>query len=562
MKFNQMRKIKNIFFTVCLAVLNSGCSLEEEIYSSAIADTFVQSEADALAMVNGVYSLLPTFDCFKSNLLFITFYGGDDFATTSANYRLFNERTVSASNAYFVTPWRTFYRVINHANSLIETLENSSVGSDSFRSRLIGDMRFLRAFSYFYLVRMHGGVPIHTSSRDGSSDFYPARNTVSEVYQLIFDDFRKASETLLPYSLQPVTESGHATKGAAQAMLSLAYLTYANYLDLNNDSSSAPENYRFAANYADSVILSDQYRLIDNYATLFDVNQEKNAYQEVVFGIQFTRDGTAASASSRGSELAHFLQPANRYNISGNVDNGRGNGVGRIQPWFYNFYRTGEYEGDYRTEVSFLTRFKDQNLERERITYPEVRSSNEPTEQYPYVNKYIDPNGYQARNNENDLFIIRLSEVYLIKAEAENELNGPTAGAYAAFNKLRERARKANGVERTMPEDLEEGLSREEFRLKIFNERGLELVGEGHRWFDSVRMRYLNTGKTMVQYRYEDFYPSLERTAPVFEAATNSWKGGLVQPANVVPWTNRFLIWPIPSSEIDTNPNISQNVGW
>ncbi len=557
-------RIKAILGVFLGSLFLQGCSLEERIYSSAISDTFMQSEDDVIARVNGVYSVLPTFDCFKSNLNYIIFYGADDIGTTSAAFRLFNERTVSASDRYFITPWRTFYRVINEANAMIETVGASEIGSEAFRRRIMGEMHFMRAFAYFYLVRMHGGVPIHTSSINGSSDFYPARNSVQEVYELIFDDFRIANETMLPYSQQPAREFGHATKGAAQAMLSLAYLTYANYHDLNGSAGQARENYLLARDYADSVITSGQYSLIGNYATLFDVAQEKNAYQEVIFGIQFTRDATAASASARGSEMAQYTQPANRWNICGNVDNGRGNGVARIQPWFYDLYSTGEYEGDYRTEVSFITRFRNMNQDIDRITYPEARqASNEPTEQFPYLDKYIDPDGYQARNNENDFFIIRLSEVYLIKAEAENELNGPTPEAYAAFNQLRARARKAGGVERAMPMDLEEGLSQAEFRLKIFNERGLELVGEGHRWFDSVRMRYLNTGKTMIQYRYEDFYPSMSSlTAPTFVASSNTWTGGRVLPANIVPWTPRFLIWPIPSSEMDSNPKMKQNPGW
>jgi hypothetical protein len=555
-------KCKTIFSAILLSFGISSCSLDEQIYSSAIAETFVKSEQDVLALVNGVYSFLPTFDCFKSNLTYSIMFGSDDVATTSATHRAFNERTVSASNGYFITPWRSFYRVINHTNAVIETVQKSNVGSEAFKARVIGEMQFLRALSYFYLVRMHGGVPIHTASVTGTSDFYPKRNSLDEVYALLLEDFRQASTTLLPYSQQSAAEFGHATKGAAQAMLALAHLTYANHHDLSGKTDLALANFQLARSYADSVISSNQYSLIGNYASLFDVGQEKNAYQEVIFAIQFTRDATAASASSRGSELAYYTQPSSRYNICGNVTNGAGAGTARVQPWFYDLYNTGEYAGDYRTEVSFVTRFQNQNQAAQRITYPEKRNAAEPTEQFPYLNKYIDPSGYQARNNENDFFVIRLSEVFLIRAEAENEINGPTAEAYAAFNKLRERARLANGTTRTLPADLKAGLTKAQFRLKIFEERGLELVGEGHRWFDSVRMRYLDTEKTMIQYRYEDFYPALTKTAPSFNAATNTWGGGRVQPANVVTWTPKFLIWPIPSSEIDANPNISQNAGW
>ncbi|HWV65285.1 RagB/SusD family nutrient uptake outer membrane protein, partial [Chitinophaga sp.] len=430
--------------------------------------------------------------------------------------------------------------------------------------RVMGELCFMRAFSYFYLVRLYGGVPIHTQSVQGNSDFYPARNSVEEVYDLIFDDLKKAAEKCIPYSQQPAREFGHATKGAAQAMLSLAYLTYGNTLDLKGQSGESKNFYQLAKNYADSIIQSNEYFLISNYADLWNVDMEKNAYREVIFGIQFTRDGTAASASSRGSELAYFLQPVSRFNICGNPTDGAGAGTTRLQPWFVQMYKEGEYANDYRSEVSFLTRWSYKGTARQSITFPEVASSNELVEQYPYINKYIDPKGLQARNNENDLYVIRLSEVYLIKAEAENELNGPTSEAYAAFNMLRQRARLADGTPRATPVDLQPGLSKQAFRLAIFNERGLELVGEGHRWFDAVRMRYLDNKRTMEEYRYTEFYPAMDKKAPTYNATTHTWTGGLVQPLNVVAWSSKFLLWPIPSSEIDANPKMTQNTeyGW
>lgn len=548
-------------FLIFLVILTS-CSLEEKIYDSAMADTFIKSEDDVLSVLSGVYSYLPTYNCYKSNLNYQILFGGDDICTTGSTYRLFAERTVSSSNNYFTTPWTSFYQTINNANALMEVLEKSEVGSADFKARVMGELSFMRAFCYFNLVRLHGGVPIKTQSTNGNTDFYPVRSSVDDVYTLIFDDLVKASTNCLPFSEQPADEFGHATKGAAQAILSLAYLTYANYNDLNEQGSKANEYYQLAENYADSVISSNEYSLVNDYADLFEVNKEKNAYQEVIFAIQHTRDATAASASSRGSELAYYTQPSYRYYVSGNVDNGKGNGALRIQPWFYDLCSTGDYLNDYRTQVSFVTRFKDRDTQNERITYPEVRKANEGTEQFPYLNKYTDPDGLQARNNENDFYIVRLSEVYLIKAESENELNGPTDQAYNAFNQLRARARLANGTSRATPADLPSGLSKEEFRMKIFNERGLELVGEGHRWFDSVRMKYTDNQKTMIQYRYEDFYPTMTKLAPSYNSTTKTWGGGRVNPLNVVNWTPKFLIWAVPSSEIDANPNMTQNQGW
>ena len=544
----------------------SGCSLKEKIYDTVISDTFIKSEDDVFYQLNGVYSFFPTYASFKSNLPYQIIDGGDDIAVTNSTKRLFNERTISFSNTYFTSAWSRFYNTINNANSLMATLERLPEGivSDAYKSRSLGELYFMRAFSYFYLVRLYGGVPLHTEPTQGGSDFYSARNSVAEVYNQIFEDFTKAAEQCIPFSQQPAREFGHATRGAAQAMLSLAYLTYANDIDLGTEQGDSKKYYQLAEDYADSVIQSNEYSLVSNYADLWNVALEKNAYKEVIFAIQFTRDPTGASTNSRGSELCYYLEPTTRYNVCGNPTNGQGAGTTRLQPWFVQMYTEGEYAGDYRSEVSFLTRWSYKGTSRDAIAFPETAKSNEVIEAYPYINKYVDPDGLQARNNENDFDIIRLAEVYLIKAEAENELNGPTEDAYNAFNKLRERARQADGNMRTTPADLQPGLSKEQFRLAIFNERGLELVGEGHRWFDAIRMRYLDNKRTMEQYRYEDFYPAMTKAAPSYNKTTHTWGGGRVQPLNVVSWTPRFLLWPIPSPEIDANPNMTQNseYGW
>lgn len=397
----------------------------------------------------------------------------------------------------------------------------------------------------------------------GDSDFYPEKNTVDEVYAQIFQDLQVATEKCIPYKDQPIAERGRASQGAAHGMYALASLTYACYLEINNRSSEAADYYKKAVEHSDAVIQSNEYSLISNYATLFDVEQETAAYQEVVFGIQFTRDTKVASASGKGNELAHYLQPTNRYWICGNVTNGKGNAYTRIQPWFYDICTTGDYENDYRAEINFLTRYQYQTGNNQ-VTYPLIPGAGERTspEQYPYIDKYKDPNGLQARNNENDWFYLRLAEIYLIKAEALNELYGPTQEALDAFNKVRERARNADGVARTSPADLTGSLTKEEFRMKIFDERGLEFVGEGKRWFDCIRMRYTDNTTTMQEYRYNVFYKEMSadiKKAPVYDPETKTWGKGRVYPNCAVSWTKKFLIWPIPSTEIDANPNMTQN---
>lgn len=543
-------------------LLTSACKLDEKIYTTVDSATFIKTEADAISQLYGAYSYLSSPNGYKTVTLYPILYAGDDVVAAGGTAGAFPTRTLAASHSSFTGPWTTFFQTIENANSLIKALDNASGLSDTFKDKLKGEMYFLRAFSYFNLVRLYGGVPIHIEPTTGSSDFYPERNSIEQVYGQIFEDFNMANELCISYSQQDDSEFGRATKGAAQAMLALAYLTFGNYNDLTD--RSGVDYYKLASAFADSVIMSNEYSLLPDYALLFDVKQEKNAYEEVIFGVQFTRDALTASASSRGSELAHYLQPTNRNNICGNVLDGVGAGVLKVQPWFYDECTSGEYSGDYRAEVSFLTKWTKTTTNVTYITYPVVKSDGtEVVESYPYIDKYKDPDGLQARNNENDLFIIRLSEVYLIKAESENEINGPSAVAYQAFNKLRERARLADGTPRATPSDLQTGLTKEEFRLRIFKERGLELVGEGHRFFDNARMRYTDNKRTMIQYRLEEFYPQLTpKSAPAYNAATNTWGGGRVNPTNIAAFNKKFLLWPIPSTEIDANPNTIQNEDW
>jgi hypothetical protein len=560
-----MKNFKMIFLVLVVFLLSSGCDLEEKIYDTATADLFIQKESDIRAMLNGLYSDLQSYGGFKSNMNYQLMYSSDDLATASNPYREFLERTISATNAYHQSSWQSFYSVINNTNSLIQSLQQLEWVDEAYKNRVLGECYFMRAFSYFYLVRLYGGVPLKTESTGGKSDFYLPRNSIEEVYARIFADFTIACENCILFSNQPSDESGHATKGAAQAMLSLAYLTYGNHLDLQSQAGEAAKYYQLAENFADSVILSNQYSLVPNYADLWDVSKEKAAYNEVVFCIQFTRDATATGAISKGSEWAYYFQPQFRYYVTGYPAPSPGRGLGAIyvQPWFYDYYHTGDYEGDYRSEVSFITRYQYQDKVRNCITYPEIRTKKDDyVSQYPFINKYKDPDGYDSRNHENDLYVIRLSEVYLIKAEAENEINGPTGDAYTAFNNVRERARNANGTVRTTPADLSPGLSKEEFRMKIFDERGLEFLAEEHRWFDSIRMKYKDNTRPMIQYLYEDFLPSLVKEAPKYNTTTEKWEGGRVQPLNIVSWTPKFLVWPIPSTEIDTNPNIKQSPVW
>lgn len=567
-------------------VLMNGCSLDENLYDTVTADTVIKTEADIPFLINGAYATYQDFFSYKASANNLTLFSGDDFSAsnvgTGDNPGLFLTRGFTSTDAYVKNTWNAYFLCINRANAAINVIEASDVIRPETKKRVVGEMLFLRGFTYFNLVRFFGGVPIKTKQTTPDGNFYMKRSTIDSVYLQIFTDFTKAGQDCLPFKKQPAAEFGRVTKGAAQAMLSLAYLTYGNYLDLEQKKSEdAKKYYQLASDYADSVIISNQYTLMPKFADLFDVAKEKDAYKEVIYSIQFARDPLSSGASSKGSELASKFQPNSRNGICGNPTYGKGSGSARIQPWFLDQYYTGDYESttgtpavtirDPRVEFSFLTSWDGSTsaaptVLKKYVTYPVVDLTTGVTrENEPYLDKYKDPKGLDQRNHENDFFIIRLAEVYLIKAEALNELSRTTE-AYIPFNKIRERARNSSASPRTVPKDLAPGLSKEDFRLAVFNERGIELLGEGHRWFDAIRTRYKNEDKSMLQWRYDTFYPGMATTSKILPAWNNTtkvWEGGRVQPITVKPWSDRYKLYPIPATETNSNPNFgTQNPGW
>jgi hypothetical protein len=566
-----MKSFKNIliaFFVIIISIFLTSC-LKEEIKDTPNPSVIV-NESDVTAVINGAYSQFNDAAAFKFQGMMMLMLCADDlYSESGAELGTYSTRIYSGSNT---TPfWNKLYSTIANANDLIATLNRLDL-DPAFEKRAYGEAYFLRAFCYYYLVRLYGGVPLRLSAVDVNSDFYLPRKTIDEVYSQIFEDFGKASAMLPLYTQISAAELGRASKGAAQAILSQAYLTYGNQLTLKGQTATV--QYQNAKTYADSVIKSAQYTLLANYGDLFDIAKETGAYKEVIFGVRFQTDQQARAQPAAGSEFALRFGAPNTHFVSGNGATGQGDGAIKPMPWIADYYRTGDYATgtgtslviDYRNEKAFMQKGFNSALNKFYAIYPNIPATTaEGTINTPLIGKYIDPSGKDARNNGNDLFIIRLAEVYLIRAEAENELNGPTAAALADINTVRARARQNAGTPRTAPVNVAAPVTKDQFRMKIFDERGLELIAEGQRWFDLVRMRSpLSATQTMFEYQLKVVLPTKPQTLPTYNATTKKYSNAnaVFAPALRIE-VPKFLLFPVPATELTQNRNFGpQNPGW
>ena len=562
---------KKIFFYIGLLFLGlQSCSLDEELIDTP-NPTLISTEDDVDALIHGLYARLNDGGAFKYNgFLMLTLSADDIYSTVGSEFGPFAQRTYTGADVELF--WDQMFLTIGAANNLIKVLDDLEL-SDSYERRAYGEAYFMRAFCYYYLVRLFGGVPLRLEVANIGSDFYLPRSSVDDVYAQIFVDFAEAGLRLPLASALSTAQIGRATKGAAHALLAQAYLTYGNQLSLKGEDPKF--QYEESWRYCDSVILSNQYTILDEYADLFDIAKENNAYREVIFGIRFQVDPQARALGSAGSEVGYYFGVPNSHFVSGNAPYGNGNGAMRPMPWVADFYRKGDYANaagtvvDYRNEVAFMQLPYNSVEKKYYATYPNIPAANQGVITVPVIGKYIDPNGKDSRNNGNDFFVIRFPEIYLIKAEVLNELDRKI-DAFFPFNRTRERARKGKGTGRNIPANVNATthptITKSELRMKIFHERGLEFIAEGQRWFDLVRMQHpTDPTKTMYEYQLmEELTKSTySKAMPGYNATTKTYtnRNAVYQPALNV--SRKFLLFPIPTGELLKNPNFGeQNPDW
>ncbi len=493
--------MKNKFAIKSLALLLIGsvsltsCKkfLEENPKSNVTVTNYYQTEGDAISAVNSIYAYLnstssgSTAGVYHSSFWVTAGLSSDEMQNNQLavpHYDQLSTFTQTSRNSALEEVWAMHYKTITIANIAINRIPGISMNA-ALKERLLGEAKFLRALMYFNMVRMFGEIPLIIEE---NAPLMPEIATTEAIYQQIITDLKEAAD-VLPQSYPIANGRGRATNGSANGILAKVYLTIQDW-----------EN---AALYAKKVIDSNQYELWEDFADVFKLSSRGG--KEAVFSVGFGDAGGAIIFWEVGQFLVRLLPPQLSQE-----------GVVNAQGWqiptqhLYNAYEPD----DRRRAVTFVT---------------EINGPSGTTTIRPYIQKYWDRVAEPTANGTaNDFPVIRYADILLIYAEANNEM-GESAIAHQYINMVRKRAR-FNGTtyENSVPDYS--GLNKEQMREAILNERRLEFVAEGHRWFDLARTRTLSA------------------------------KVPLAKPG-VTP-TDTHLLFPIPQREVDLNSNLIQNDGY
>ncbi|MCB2410506.1 RagB/SusD family nutrient uptake outer membrane protein [Hymenobacter lucidus] len=472
---------KSILFVSLLSLGLSLAScekfLEEEPYSFLASENFYKTEGDAVAGLNGVFNaLLPQ-----------TYFGRTGWQITELPAELIrvgsstDERaqlsrfTFTPTNTEINSWWTNTYRMINRANDVIEKVPG--IGMDEIRkNNIIGNARFLRAMGYFDLVRCFGDVPLVLATVKGpDDDLRPTRTPLAQVYEQIIADLKFAEANCFTEDKIPAGEKGRVSSGAATALLAKVYVTRATTAAAQGSDNQS------GLDACNRVIDSKKYQLLPVYGDVF--NPDKENGPEHIFSIQFDLP------PNTGSIIVRQFLPSQLQGL-----------------------------GTFTVEDSLVRSYATTDVRRAWNISNQAGTTTLP--RY-YFNKFRDDKriGNDARTN---YLITRYADILLLQSEARNNLNAGDATKYQGINAVRVRAGLA-------PIPTSKVTSKDAFADLLIRERGWELVQEGHRWFDLIRLGKLKQIEARVFNRTID---------------------------------DKYLLFPIPQPELILNPNLKQNPGY
>lgn len=487
-----IKKFGHILFLTGFLLSSFSCSDDfiDVTSEDTSSENFFQTEDDYQSALIGAYDLLQSsyINVMLGEIASNNTLAGGESAIDVPGIQEIDDMRHTPQNANLRDVWSWMFAGVNRANFLLEFKDNIDFPN---KPNVLGQATFLRAYYYFELVKFFGDVPLAVDQRllFGDQDEVE-RTPKAQIYA------QMEADLLFAASVLPITqvEQGRVTKGAANALLGKVYLYQKKYTE--------------AAAVLDQVISSGAYTLVQDYSTMFENDNENNS--ESVFEVQYADvqgAGFGCLQCSEGNVAVGFNGPRN---FNGPLfESGFSFNVPTEET--YNAFE----EADARRDVAILNieKFVEENQDFNNGAGVTFVEGFEHTGYYnrKYIPRQGDTNiGDQNLTNPNNYRAIRYADVLLMAAEAHNLGSGNDGVARSYLNSVRSRA----GLE-----EITSGGG--ELANAIFLERRLELVGEGHYFFDLVR-----TNRAAQQ--IEGFMAGKHEIFPIplieIELAGNRWE--------------------------------------
>lgn len=471
--------------------------------SSLTNVNFWKTESDLKQGVNGAYSSLRGLGTFSFWLFGEMRSDNTTFQYNAPQRGQENREQVdqflaNSANTLLQDFWRDTYTSIFRCNDVLDHVEDISM-SAAAKTQAIGEVKFLRAFHYFNLVRQFGGVPLRLEATKAPTDApSKGRATVDAVYAQIISDLNEAATSLPLATAYAAADKGRVSSGSANALLGEVYLTQKKY-----------------AEALTALRKVTGYSLMPTYASIYQIANKNNV--ESIFEIQYY----ATAGTNLSSNFMYQFAPFNSGTV---VTNDPGTNLSFTSGWntpttdLINAYEAG----DLRKDVSLAEGFNG------ATGFVAV----------PYIKKYNQ--GFVQPGQTNVNFpVIRYADVLLMIAECLNEQSFTANGeAFTLLNQIRTRAGLPSKTSGNAIAVLNI-TTQNAFREAIYQERKVELAFENHRWFDLVR-----TGKA-VEVMNAHGQREIAKVPSQY-------------PAGAYVLTNNKILLPIPQREV-TLDNLTQN---
>lgn len=528
--------------TILLLILISACDpgfIDRPQLAVQTTANFYKTEADAIKAVTAVYNYFQAYD-FEVHKFEFGDITSDDAEKGGESD---NDRPFVKDLEYFRTRsdnlscrgmWNVCFTAIYNANNTITNISGITM-NDELKQRLIGEVRFIRAYFYFYLINIFGEVPLVVTLLT-PEEYHLPKASKATIWNQIEQDLIFARDHLPQKSAYAKTDLGRITKGAAQAMLANVWLFQ--------------KKWTLAQQEAKKVILSGEYQLEPEFQDLFQIGKSDFG-SESVLEIPHLTTNTGWGDENEGTVIPVFCRSRNSGGWGFNAPTY--DLLAEFEPGDPRLVHTMLFDGDnYEGEVQYNQYSPSHLCSRKVFLTPSERV------------------GFESSDAPFNLKVIRYAEVLLIHAEAACE-NGDFQEARSSLNQIRKRARLSSATDTKalfkninnyqvsksqynqynfIQYDYQESYRDKDnllpdissndqaaLRQSIRHERRVELAMENKRYYDIIR------------------WGDSENHFHRFAARWNSGKGAQFR-------KNINEVFPVPQDELDLNPRMTQNPGY